>query len=198
MSELTPEGEFLEQLRKKLELPLDLSGYRFRTVEEQNIIRAEHEAEKAAGWTGDPQPYLYPDGCREETPIHVGDSPEHSRVEFRPRSFKKYQEEENSSLAVDAFIEAQEAQIKRLKGLREAVPPAIVAKSDQWSAFTRHWMETMQSDLIQGVFDPLELGRRMGVGIEELCPTESEKVAFAMQAVMLLAINLSADEVRFP
>ena len=67
---------------------------RFRTIEEQVKIRADYEAEKAAGWTGDPQPYLYADGCREETPAHLGDSPEHATVEFKPRTFKRYMEEE--------------------------------------------------------------------------------------------------------
>lgn len=34
----------------------------------------------------DPEPWVYPDGCREHAVIHEGDSPEHSVATYAPRS----------------------------------------------------------------------------------------------------------------
>lgn len=181
-----PEGLNIEIF--KLDVPLDGA---YRTPEEQEEARAEFEEAKAAGWTGDPQPFLYPDGCREEVPAHLGDSPEHATVKYMPRTFKRYQMDEQQ-------ISEQESQAERLKQLHDDLPPAFVAQADQWSAFIRNWVETVQGSLLQGTLDPAAVGIQMAQDIHEMCPTDDEKVALAMHAIMSVACNIPAEELLFP
>lgn len=81
----------------------------------------------------------------------------------------------------------------------DEVPPAFTAKSDQWSAFIRGWVEELRSG---GDGQPLHVtgdtGERMLFGMLDLVEDGEELSAFAIHCIFTLAANVPSEELVFP